>query len=102
MASGNIKITLEGATVEVMSIEKKMEQVSAFMAEHGVEMGKNEIGTRLRKDGLSIGNDNIKVILDSLVNRRCLSVRKVGQKFLYQYEMAYLANDVKPWPVDNL
>ena len=102
MASGNIKITLEGATVEVMSIEKKMEQVSTFMAEHGVEMGKNEIGTRLRKDGLSIGNDNIKVILDSLVNRRCLSVRKVGQKFLYQYEMAYLANDVKPWPVDNL
>jgi predicted transcriptional regulator len=72
------------------------------MAEHGVEMGKNEIGTRLRKDGLSVGNDNIKVILDSLVNRRCLKVRKVGQKFLYQYEMAYLANDVKAWPVDNL
>jgi len=102
LGTGNIKITLEGATAEVMSIEKKMEQVSTFMAEHGVEMGKNEIGTRLRKDGLSVGNDNIKVILDSLVNRRCLSVRKVGQKFLYRYEMAYLANDVKSLPVDNL
>ena len=85
-----------------MSIEKKMEQVSTFMAEHGVEMGKNEIATRLRKDGHSIGNDNMKVILESLVNRRCLSVRRVGQKSLYRYEMQYLANDLKNLPVDNL
>jgi repressor of nif and glnA expression len=85
-----------------MNIEKKMEQVSTFMAEHGVEMGKNEIATRLRKDGHSIGNDNMKVILESLVNRRCLSVRRVGQKSLYQYEMQYLANDLKSLPVDNL
>ena len=102
LPTGNIKITLEGATAEVMTLEKKMEQVSNFMSEHGVEMGKNEIATRLRKDGLSIGNDNIKVILDSLVNRRCLSVRKVGQKLLYRFEMQYLANDVKSLPVDNL
>ena len=51
---------------------------------------------------LSVGNDNIKVILDSLVNRRCLSVRRVGQKSLYRYEMQYLANDLKNLPVDNL
>jgi hypothetical protein len=101
-ANGTIKISIEGASVEMLTIETKMEQVSTFMAEHGVEMGKNEIVTRLRKDGHSIGNDNIKVILDSLVNRRCLSVRKVGQKSLYQYEMQYLANDIKSLPVDNL
>ena len=100
--NGTIKISIEGASVEMLTIETKMEQVSTFMAEHGVEMGKNEIVTRLRKDGHSIGNDNIKVILDSLVNRRCLSVRKVGQKSLYQYEMQYLANDIKSLPVDNL
>lgn len=102
LSSGQIKITLEGASVEMFSLEKKMEQVSTFMAEHGVEMGKNEIATRLRKDGHSIGNDNIKVILESLVNRRCLSVRKVGQKTLYRYEMGYFANDIKVLPVDNL
>jgi KaiC/GvpD/RAD55 family RecA-like ATPase len=101
-ADGTIKIFLEGATVEVMTLETKMEQVSTFMAEHGVEMGKNEIVTRLRKDGVSIANENIKVILESLVNRRCLSVRKIGQKMLYRYEMQYLANDVKSLPVDNL
>jgi KaiC/GvpD/RAD55 family RecA-like ATPase len=101
-ADGTIKIFLEGATVEVMTLETKMEQVSTFMAEHGVEMGKNEIVTRLRKDGVSIANENIKVILESLVNRRCLSVRKIGQKMLYRYEMQYLANDVKTLPVDNL
>jgi KaiC/GvpD/RAD55 family RecA-like ATPase len=101
-SDGTIKIFIEGASVEMLTIETKMEQVSTFMAEHGVEMGKNEISQRLRKDGLSVGNDNIKVILDSLVNRRCLSVRKVGQKYLYRYEMAYLANDIKSLPVDNL
>ena len=101
LASGNIKIFLDGASVQILTIEKKMEQVSTFMAEHGVEMGKNEIAQRLRKDGLAVGNDNIKVILDSLVNRRCLSVKKVGQKSLYQHQLPYVANDVQPLPVDN-
>jgi hypothetical protein len=99
---GGIKITLEGATVEVLTLEKKMEQVSQFMADHGVEMNKNEIAKRLRSEGLPIGNDGLKVILDSLVNRRCLSVKQVGQKNLYRHEMAYLVNDLKSLPVDNL
>jgi hypothetical protein len=99
---GGIKITLEGATVEVFTLEKKMEQVSQFMADHGVEMNKNEIAKRLRSEGLPIGNDGLKVILDSLVNRRCLSVKQVGQKNLYRHEMAYLVNDLKSLPVDNL
>jgi hypothetical protein len=83
-------------------LEKKMEQVSQFMADHGVEMNKNEIAKRLRSEGLAIGNDGLKVILDSLVNRRCLSIKQVGQKNLYRYEMAYLVNDLKSLPVDNL
>jgi hypothetical protein len=99
---GGIKITLEGATVEVFTLEKKMEQVSQFMADHGVEMNKNEIAKRLRSEGLAIGNDGLKVILDSLVNRRCLSIKQVGQKNLYRHEMAYLVNDLKSLPVDNL
>jgi len=99
---GGIKITLEGATVEVFTFEKKMEQVSQFMADHGVEMNKNEIAKRLRSEGLAIGNDGLKVILDSLVNRRCLSIKQVGQKNLYRHEMAYLVNDLKSLPVDNL
>ena len=101
-ASGTIKIFLEGASVEVMTIEKKMEQVSAFLADYGVEMNKNEIAKRMRQDGVPISNDGLKIILDSLVNRRCVSVRQVGQKNLYRHEMAYLANDVKPWIVDKL
>jgi hypothetical protein len=99
---GGIKITLEGATVEVLTLEKKMEQVSQFMSDHGVEMNKNEIAKRLRSEGLSIGNDLLKVILDSLVNRRCLSIKQIGQKNLYRHEMAYLVNDLKSLPVDNL
>jgi hypothetical protein len=99
---GGIKITLEGATVEVFTLEKKMEQVSQFMADHGVEMNKNEIAKRLRSEGMPIGNDGLKVILDSLVNRRCLSIKQVGQKNLYRHEMAYLVNDLKSLPVDNL
>jgi len=99
---GGIKITLEGATVEVFTLEKKMEQVSQFMADHGVEMNKNEIAKRLRSEGLPIGNDGLKVILDSLVNRRCLSIKQVGQKNLYRHEMPYLVNDLKSLPVDNL
>ena len=99
---GGIKITLEGATVEVLTLEKKMEQVSQFMGDHGVEMNKNEIAKRLRSEGLSIGNDLLKVILDSLVNRRCLSIKQIGQKNLYRHEMAYLVNDLKSLPVDNL
>ena len=101
-ASGTIKIFLEGASVEVMTIEKKMEQVSAFLADYGVEMNKNEIAKRMRQDGVPVSNDGLKIILDSLVNRRCVSVRQVGQKNLYRHEMAYLANDVKPWIVDKL
>jgi hypothetical protein len=99
---GGIKITLEGATVEVLTLEKKMEQVSQFMSDHGVEMNKNEIAKRLRSEGMPIGNDGLKVILDSLVNRRCLSIKQVGQKNLYRHEMAYLVNDLKSLPVDNL
>jgi hypothetical protein len=102
LPSGNIKINLEGATVEVFTLEKKMEQVSKFMADHGVEMNKNEIAKRLRSEGMAISNDGLKVILDSLVNRRCLSVKQVGQKNLYRFEMAYLVNDLKSLPVDNL
>jgi hypothetical protein len=100
--SGTIKIFLEGASVEVMTIEKKMEQVSAFLADYGVEMNKNEIAKRMRQDGVPVSNDGLKIILDSLVNRRCVSVRQVGQKNLYRHEMVYLANDVKPWVVDKL
>ena len=85
-----------------MTIEKKMEQVSAFLADYGVEMNKNEIAKRMRQDGVPVSNDGLKIILDSLVNRRCVSVRQVGQKNLYRHEMAYLANDVKPWIVDKL
>ena len=101
-ASGTIKIFLEGATVEVMTIEKKMEQVSLFLSDHGIEMNRNEIAKRLREQGWSISNDGLKVILDSLVNRRYVSVKQVGQKNLYRHEMLYLANDVKPLAVDNL
>jgi KaiC/GvpD/RAD55 family RecA-like ATPase len=97
----NIKITIEGATVQMPSIEKKMEQVSEFMESHGVEMGLNEIAKRMRSEGIAVGNDNLKVILESLVNRRCLSVRKVGQKSIYKYEMQYLQNPLKNLPVDN-
>lgn len=101
-ASGTIKIFLEGATIEVMTIEKKMEQVSLFLSDHGIEMNRNEIAKRLREQGWSISNDGLKVILDSLVNRRYVSVKQVGQKNLYRHEMLYLANDVKPLAVDNL
>jgi len=101
-ASGTIKIFLEGATVEVMTIEKKMEQVSTFLADYGVEMNKNEIAKRMRQEGVAVSNDGLKIILDSLVNRRCLSVRQVGQKNLYRHEMAYIANDVKPFVADKL
>lgn len=101
-ASGTIKIFLEGASVEVMTIEKKMEQVSTFLADYGVEMNKNEIAKRMRQEGVAVSNDGLKIILDSLVNRRCLSVRQVGQKNLYRHEMAYIANDVKPFVADKL
>jgi KaiC/GvpD/RAD55 family RecA-like ATPase len=101
LGTGNIKITIEGATVQMPSIEKKMEQVSEFMESHGVEMGLNEIAKRMRSEGIAVGNDNLKVILESLVNRRCLSVRKVGQKSIYKYEMQYLQNPLNNLPVDN-
>jgi len=41
------------------------------------------------------------VILESLVNRRHLSAKAVGQKILYKHQMPFLANDVKSLPVDN-
>ncbi len=99
---GTIKITLEGASVEVYSLDKKMEQVSNFMAQHGTEMNLNEIKRRLPEAGVAIGVNNVKVILESLVNRRHLSAKAVGQKILYKHQMPFLANDVKSMPVDNL
>jgi len=101
LEGGTIKITLEGATVEVYSLDKKMEQVSNFMAQHGTEMNLNEIKRRLPEAGIAIGVNNVKVILESLVNRRHLSAKAVGQKILYKHQMPFLANDVKSLPVDN-
>jgi hypothetical protein len=98
---GTIKIFLEGASVEVYSLDKKMEQVSSFMAQHGTEMNLNEIKRRLPEAGIAIGVNNVKVILESLVNRRHLSAKAVGQKILYKHQMPFLANDVKSLPVDN-
>ena len=102
LEGGTIKITLEGATVEVYSLDKKMEQVSHFMAQHGTEMNLNEIKRRLPEAGIAIGVNNVKVILESLVNRRHLSAKAVGQKILYKHQMPFLANDVKSLNVDNL
>jgi hypothetical protein len=79
-----------------------MEQVSHFMAQHGTEMNLNEIKRRLPEAGIAIGVNNVKVILESLVNRRHLSAKAVGQKILYKHQMPFLANDVKSLNVDNL
>lgn len=101
LPNGKIKITLEGATIEILSMDKKMEQISDFMADHGVEMNLNEIKRRLKDDGIGFSANGIKVILESLVNRRYLSARSIGQKILYKSEMRYFANNVEALPVDN-
>ncbi len=51
----------------------------------------------MREKGYSIGNEDLRFILDGLVNANAVSYRKEGQKYLYGYQSDFFANDVKVW-----
>jgi predicted transcriptional regulator len=51
----------------------------------------------MREDGHSIGNDELKYVIEALVAKGALTYRKDGQKYLYGYQSDFFANDVKPW-----
>lgn len=74
-----------------------MEAVSGLLNRVGYELGRNELVEHLRSERISIGNDEIKGILDALVSSGFISYRKDGQKYLYGHQSEFFANDVKAW-----
>lgn len=77
-----------------------MEMVSEFLRRHGYEMGRNEIVEGLRKEGLAIGNIEIKQVIDALVMAGSVSYRKTGQKYLYGHLADFISVDVSAWTPD--
>jgi hypothetical protein len=97
LPDGGISVSISGGAVKVSTREQKMEAVCSVLRSHGYEMGRNQIADLMREEGYSIGNDDLKYILDTLVGNGHLSHRKDGQKYLYGYQTDFFANDVKVW-----
>ena len=74
-----------------------MEAVCDLLRRVGHEIGRNQIAEHMREDGHSIGNDELKYVIEALVAKGALTYRKDGQKYLYGYQSDFFANDVKPW-----
>ena len=94
---GTLTLSISGGTVRITTKEQKMEMVSDFLRRHGYEMGRNEIAEQLRKEGIGIGNMELKQVIDSLVLAGSISYRKVGQKYLYGHQADFISADVKEW-----
>ena len=94
---GAIRLSISGGTVKVSTREQKMEAVSNLLLRTGYEMGRNEIAEHLRKEGHSIANDDLKLVIDGLVAKGAVSHRKDGQKHLYGHLQEFFSNDVQVW-----
>lgn len=99
-SDGTLAISISGGTVRITTKEQKMEMVSEFLRRHGYEMGRNEIVEGLRKEGLAIGNIEIKQVIDALVMAGSVSYRKTGQKYLYGHLADFISVDVSAWTPD--
>jgi hypothetical protein len=97
LPEGRISISISGGTVKISSREQKMEAVCDLLKRVGHELGRNQIIEHLREEGHTIGNDEMKFVLENLVAKGALTYRKEGQKYLYGYQSDFFANDVKPW-----
>lgn len=97
LPDGTIKLSISGGTVKVSTREQKMEAVSNLLLRVGYEMGRNEIAEHLRREGHSIGNDDLKLVIEGLVAKGAISHRKDGQKHLYGHLEEFFSNDVKAW-----
>jgi hypothetical protein len=95
LGDGKLKITIEGATLEVSSHDKNMEKVSTYLENYGAEVGINEIKTGLRSENAGMGSDGVRLALVSLANRGYVEMRKVGQKSLYKHRNTYIAANVE-------
>lgn len=100
LEDGSLAISISGGTVRITTKEQKMEMVSEFLRRHGYEMGRNEIVEGLRKEGLAIGNIEIKQVIDALVMAGSVSYRKTGQKYLYGHLQDFISVDVSAWTPD--
>jgi len=94
---GFISVSISGGTVKISTREQKMEAVSSLLARVGYELGRNEIAEHLRKEGISISNDELKFVIEGLVANGFVTYRKDGQKYLFGHQEQFFANDVKPW-----
>ena len=97
LPDGGISVSISGGSVKVSTREQKMEAVCDLLHRHGFEMGRNQIADLMRQEGYSIGNEDLKYILDGLVANNAVSYRRDGQKYLYGYQADFFANDVKVW-----
>jgi len=97
VGENQLSVSISGGTVKISTKEQKMEAVSGLLNRVGYELGRNELVEHLRSERISIGNDEIKGILDALVSGGFISYRKDGQKYLYGHQSEFFANDVKAW-----
>jgi len=97
VGENQLSVSISGGTVKISTKEQKMEAVSGLLNRVGYELGRNELVEHLRSERISIGNDEIKGILDALVSSGFISYRKDGQKYLYGHQSEFFANDVKAW-----
>lgn len=96
-ANFGIKLSITGGTVKVSTREQKMEAVSDLLKRTGYEMGRNEIAEHLRREGHSIANDDLKLVIEGLLAKGAISHRKDGQKHLYGHLQEFFSNDVSVW-----
>jgi len=97
VGENQLSVSISGGTVKISTKEQKMEAISGLLNRIGYELGRNELVEHLRSERISIGNDEIKGILDALVSGGFISYRKDGQKYLYGHQSEFFANDVKAW-----
>jgi KaiC/GvpD/RAD55 family RecA-like ATPase len=95
-----LSVSITGGTVKISSREQKMQAVTEMLQRHGYEMGRNQIAEQLRKEGQTIGNDELKQVIDSLLTAGAIDYRKEGQKYLYGFRAPFFANDVSAWNPD--
>lgn len=97
LPDGTLKLSITGGTVRITTREQKMEIVSELLSRHGYEMGRNQIAEQLRKEGHSIGNDELKHVIDGLLSAGAIDYRRDGQKYLYGHKSTFLSHDVSVW-----
>jgi hypothetical protein len=97
LPDGGIAVSITGGVAKISSRDQKMEAVSDLLRRIGYEMGRNQIAEHMRQEGHSIGNDELKFVIEALVAQGAVTYRKEGQKYLYGHQSEFFANDIKPW-----